>query len=743
MDDPDGTLTIKNTIIANNIRRNSGYYVDFGFRQSGYGNIVDNGYNIVGVSHNYTWEGTGDWTDVNRDGTFVLYGTTTSGTIELEDSMSYNDNVSKTKTLSIASDSIAVDAGDSADNGSVSVPTADQRDFLREETPDIGAFEYLSPPSDSTAPVVFAISATPTTTTAVFEWTTNEAASSQVKYDPNQLNSTGTDIYNSDVGVTSHEVTLTGLVACTKYYYLVSSSDAAGNTSTSAEDNFVTLGCAGDAVASTVSETAALPEYGGIVNQTQGGLTIELDIPTGFAEDPTDFQIKGLESETVLDSLSSPTNYSSVGDSLFDIKALATPATTVEEFDSAVEVSMSYTEDDIAGLSEPSLKIYRNHDEEWSSLEDCTVDADANTVTCTTSNFSVLGLFGEVIAYEFTYIAGANGSLTGETAQEVEVGGDGSAVTAVPDANYSFVSWSDSSTENPRTDTSSSEELSLTAIFAINSYTLSYAAGANGSLIGTTSQTINYGADATAVTAVPSEGYIFASWSDSSTENPRTDTSISADLSVTASFIVDTTEAIIEFFGGGRTGLIINPGVVVEDETTSYLFVDTELHWAEDYIKNLYEEGVNSGRDETHFFPDDPITRAEFVKMVVMVMDYELLEDVLEPSFWDLNLDDWFTPYIETAKENGIIDGYGDSSFRPNIEITRGEALKIAVSAIYKGKLPEYEDTFNDVLPSDWFAPYVIYAFKNGIVTGYGDNEFGPANSMIRAEAAKIISLIK
>ena len=126
-----------------------------------------------------------------------------------------------------------------------------------------------------------------------------------------------------------------------------------------------------------------------------------------------------------------------------------------------------------------------------------------------------------------------------------------------------------------------------------------------------------------------------------------------------------------------------------------------------------------------------------------MVMDYELLEDVLEPSFWDLNLDDWFTPYIETAKENGIIDGYGDSSFRPNIEITRGEALKIAVSAIYKGKLPEYEDTFNDVLPSDWFAPYVIYAFKNGIVTGYGDNEFGPANSMIRAEAAKIISLIK
>ncbi|MHC4374888.1 MAG: InlB B-repeat-containing protein, partial [Planctomycetota bacterium] len=50
------------------------------------------------------------------------------------------------------------------------------------------------------------------------------------------------------------------------------------------------------------------------------------------------------------------------------------------------------------------------------------------------------------------YTAGAGGSLTGETSQVVAYGADGTAVTAVADTGYSFVDWSDGSTDNPRTD---------------------------------------------------------------------------------------------------------------------------------------------------------------------------------------------------------------------------------------------------------------------------------------------------
>lgn len=75
-------------------------------------------------------------------------------------------------------------------------------------------------------------------------------------------------------------------------------------------------------------------------------------------------------------------------------------------------------------------------------------------------------------AYEFqlkiitlNYSPGPNGSLSGETFQEVSYGGDGTAVSALPDSGYQFVDWSDGSTDNPRTDTNVTEDLDVTANF--------------------------------------------------------------------------------------------------------------------------------------------------------------------------------------------------------------------------------------------------------------------------------------
>ena len=67
-------------------------------------------------------------------------------------------------------------------------------------------------------------------------------------------------------------------------------------------------------------------------------------------------------------------------------------------------------------------------------------------------------------------------------------------------------------------------------------YTVEYIAGSNGSITGSTSQTVDYGTDATEVTAVPDLGYQFVDWSDASTQNPRIDTNITGDVTVTANF---------------------------------------------------------------------------------------------------------------------------------------------------------------------------------------------------------------
>lgn len=68
-------------------------------------------------------------------------------------------------------------------------------------------------------------------------------------------------------------------------------------------------------------------------------------------------------------------------------------------------------------------------------------------------------------------------------------------------------------------------------------YTLTYLAGANGEILGNSTQIVASGSDGSPVYAAADGGYSFSQWSDTSTDNPRTDTSVSADITVTASFV--------------------------------------------------------------------------------------------------------------------------------------------------------------------------------------------------------------
>src|SRR4029079_12687143 len=91
-----------------------------------------------------------------------------------------------------------------------------------------------------------------------------------------------------------------------------------------------------------------------------------------------------------------------------------------------------------------------------------------------------------------------------------------------------------------RTDTNVTANKSVTASFAINTFTLTYTAGANGTISGTTPQTVNFGASGTAVTAVPNAGFQFVQWSDGVLTATRTDTNVTANVNVTANFASDT-----------------------------------------------------------------------------------------------------------------------------------------------------------------------------------------------------------
>lgn len=85
--------------------------------------------------------------------------------------------------------------------------------------------------------------------------------------------------------------------------------------------------------------------------------------------------------------------------------------------------------------------------------------------------------------------------------------------------------------------------------------TAEYLAGPNGSISGTSTQYLVNGASSTAVTAVPNNGYRFVNWSDGSTMNPRIDSSLEENISVTANFVASPfTVVYLAGNGGSITG---------------------------------------------------------------------------------------------------------------------------------------------------------------------------------------------
>ena len=88
--------------------------------------------------------------------------------------------------------------------------------------------------------------------------------------------------------------------------------------------------------------------------------------------------------------------------------------------------------------------------------------------------------------------------------------------------------------------------------------------------------------------------------------------------------------------------------------------------------------------------------------------------------------------------EQGIINGYGDSTFRPQNNITRAEFVTIIVNAFLTGE-PSGEAVFTDVYEDAWYFDAVMLAFEKGIIKGVSETEFMPEENIRRQDMAVIL----
>ncbi len=263
---------------------------------------------------------------------------------------------------------------------------------------NINATNYsinFSVSADVDAPVISSRSVgSITNTTAVVSWTTDELASSLVQFGlTSSLGSTTSEIDTSP-RVTSHSISLSGLQSCTTYYYKVRSKDSELNTALSSLDSFSTTGCTGSASIEDITASSVTTASGGSVSLISGGKGPTLTIPAAFSGSDADFQIKKIDKTHTLSTTGSPTGLTLASDLLYDFKAYSDISTTISSFSEPITVVISYTNSDISSFSESSLVIKRWDGSSWNDLSSCSVNASSNTVSCTTTHFSVFGLFG-------------------------------------------------------------------------------------------------------------------------------------------------------------------------------------------------------------------------------------------------------------------------------------------------------------------------------------------------------------
>jgi hypothetical protein len=121
--------------------------------------------------------------------------------------------------------------------------------------------------------------------------------------------------------------------------------------------------------------------------------------------------------------------------------------------------------------------------------------------------------------YQLTYMAGDNGRIVGLSAQTVEHGQDGSEVMAFADEGFHFVQWCDGSTDNPRFDHTVTDNIHVTAFFAINVYTIQARANNDNYGLITGEGDYEHGQTTTLIaTSSDTENFIFINWTENNLE---------------------------------------------------------------------------------------------------------------------------------------------------------------------------------------------------------------------------------
>ena len=186
-----------------------------------------------------------------------------------------------------------------------------------------------------------------------------------------------------------------------------------------------------------------------------------------------------------------------------------------------------------------------------------------------------------------------------------------------------------------------------------------------------------------------------------------------------------------------RAGVYTGEGKFSVKEEDQDVFSDVSAtHENAKAIRYLRDNEIIGGYSDGSFKPNKEVSRIEAVKMLVLGLN-KGLSPAKTLEFPDTDNDQWYAPFVGRALYLEMVKGYPDGTFKPAGLVNRAEYYTIMIRAAVGVLGGVEEDVFEDVPAGAWFAPYVDYAKENTITDA--QTKFYPSGNVTRAEVAETL----
>jgi hypothetical protein len=151
-------------------------------------------------------------------------------------------------------------------------------------------------------------------------------------------------------------------------------------------------------------------------------------------------------------------------------------------------------------------------------------------------------------------------------------------------------------------------------------------------------------------------------------------------------------------------------------------------------LEFMFNRGIMTGYPDGTFQPDRILNRAELLKIIVASTydEAEYSAFAGDSCFLDVPAGEWFTEYVCFGKDRGIIEGYSDGTFKPAQYVNMVEALKIMLVGM-NVNVPESG--------GEWYQKYLDAADANYLLPESLKNS-PPDNDISRIQAGEVIKNI-